>query len=49
MDVQSKLFETALGIEKPLFISRIDFDGAAGELHICYKHIMIISSSDNKQ
>ena len=34
MDIQSKLFETALGIEKPLFISKIDFDGAVGELHI---------------
>lgn len=34
MDIQNKLFETALGIESPLFISSIDFDGVAGELHI---------------
>ena len=34
MNAQSKLFETALGIKKPLFISSIDFNSALGELHI---------------
>ena len=34
MDIQSKLFETALGIEEPLYIKDIGFDEGLGELHI---------------
>ena len=34
MDIQAKLFETALNIENPVFIERIEFDKEAGELHI---------------
>lgn len=34
MDIQSQLFETALGIEEPIFISKIEFIKSAGELHI---------------
>lgn len=34
MDIQSKLFETALGIEDPLYITSITFDEKNGELHI---------------
>ena len=34
MDIQSKLFETALGIEEPLYIKDIIFDEEIGELHI---------------
>ena len=32
MDIQSKLFEVALGIEKPLYIKSIGFDEEIGEL-----------------
>lgn len=35
MDIQSKLFETALGIEEPLYVNSISFDESIGELHIC--------------
>ena len=34
MDIQSKLFEVALGIEEPLYIKEIHFDEGVGELHI---------------
>jgi transposase len=34
MDIQAKLFETALNIETPLYIEKIEFDKEAGELHI---------------
>ncbi len=34
MDIQSKLFETALCIEEPLYIKNISFDESIGELHI---------------
>jgi len=34
LDIQAKLFETALNIESPVFIDRIAFDREAGELHI---------------
>lgn len=34
MDIQSKLFETALGIKEPLYIKNISFDEEIGELHI---------------
>lgn len=34
MDIQSKLFESALGIEEPLYIKEINFDENVGELHI---------------
>ena len=34
MDIQAKLFEVALGIEEPVYIDEIVFDGAEGELHI---------------
>lgn len=34
MDIQSKLFEVALGIEEPLYIKSIGFDEEIGELHI---------------
>ena len=34
MDIQSKLFETALGIEEPLYIKDISFEEELGELHI---------------
>lgn len=34
MDVQSKLFEVALGIQEPLYIKNISFDEEIGELHI---------------
>jgi transposase len=34
MNIQSQLFEIALGIEEPIFISKIEFDKADGELHI---------------
>jgi len=32
--VEKELFEMALGIEEPVYIDEIAFDGAAGELHI---------------
>ena len=31
MDIQSKLFESALGIEEPLYIKEINFDENVGE------------------
>ena len=34
MDIQSKLFETVLCIEEPLYIKNISFDESIGELHI---------------
>lgn len=34
MDIQSQLFEIALGVEAPIFISKIEFDKADSELHI---------------
>lgn len=34
MDIQSKLFESALGIAEPLYIKEINFDENVGELHI---------------
>jgi len=34
MDIQSQLFEVALGVEEPIFIEKIEFDNALGELHI---------------
>jgi len=32
--VEKQLFSTALGIEEPLYIDKIEFDGKEGELHI---------------
>ena len=34
MDIQSKLFEVALGIEEPLYNKEFHFDEGIGELHI---------------
>ncbi|MDR2531914.1 MAG: hypothetical protein LBC82_03630 [Oscillospiraceae bacterium] len=34
MDISAQLFEFALGIEKPVFIEKIEFDKQDGELHI---------------
>lgn len=34
MDIQTILFETALGIKEPLYIKHINFDESVGELHI---------------
>ena len=34
IDIQIKLFETALNVEKPIYIARIEFDREAGELHV---------------
>lgn len=33
MDIQSKLFESALGIAEPLYIKEINFDENVEELH----------------
>ncbi len=45
MDIQAQLFETALGIEEPMFIEKTDFDQTIGELHI---HINFRRGVDRK-